>query len=136
MHPDLGGAHMNAALLNEAYETLGNSTRRAEYDRYLPLYDSPGNGNQHILSVPATDSTAGRRSPEPACAESTGDQGSPVTGHRPSVSSGHVLCRDCHTKLRRKRRPWWMRLLPFTKSYLCPLCKQSFLSFKSYLIRV
>jgi hypothetical protein len=36
-HPDLGGNSLHAALLNEAYRTLSNSTVRAEYDRKLFL---------------------------------------------------------------------------------------------------
>ncbi len=34
-HPDLGGDHWNAALVNEAYAILASSTTRAEYDRQL-----------------------------------------------------------------------------------------------------
>ncbi|MDO8494044.1 MAG: J domain-containing protein [Deltaproteobacteria bacterium] len=32
-HPDLGGSHNDAVLLNEAYEILGDPYRRREYDR-------------------------------------------------------------------------------------------------------
>lgn len=32
-HPDLGGSHSHAALINEAYATLTNPTARAAYDR-------------------------------------------------------------------------------------------------------
>lgn len=32
-HPDLGGSHSHAALINEAYATLSNPTARAAYDR-------------------------------------------------------------------------------------------------------
>ena len=35
MHPDLGGNHEDAALVNEAYKVLMNSTARAEYDASL-----------------------------------------------------------------------------------------------------
>jgi hypothetical protein len=32
-HPDLGGDHWNAAIINEAYAVLTNAEKRAEYDR-------------------------------------------------------------------------------------------------------
>lgn len=35
MHPDLGGDHANAALINEAFSTLVDPARRALYDREL-----------------------------------------------------------------------------------------------------
>jgi len=35
MHPDLGGAHEQAVLINEAYATLSDPDRRADYDRTL-----------------------------------------------------------------------------------------------------
>lgn len=35
MHPDLGGDHSTAALVNEAFRTIGDPTRRALYDRWL-----------------------------------------------------------------------------------------------------
>lgn len=34
-HPDLGGDHWNAALLNEAFQVLSDPQRRAEYDRSM-----------------------------------------------------------------------------------------------------
>ena len=34
-HPDLGGDHDGAALINEAYATLSDPVRRADYDRML-----------------------------------------------------------------------------------------------------
>ena len=37
LHPDLGGSSDEAALLNEAFAVLGDSTRRAEYDKGLNI---------------------------------------------------------------------------------------------------
>lgn len=37
MHPDLGGDHQNAALVNEAYAVLIDPTSRAEYDASLAI---------------------------------------------------------------------------------------------------
>ena len=34
-HPDLGGDHWNAALINEAYAVISNPRKRVEYDRTL-----------------------------------------------------------------------------------------------------
>jgi len=34
-HPDLGGEHIEASLLNEAYEMLSHSAKRAQYDKQL-----------------------------------------------------------------------------------------------------
>ena len=35
MHPDLGGDHLTAALINEAFRTIGDPARRALYDRFV-----------------------------------------------------------------------------------------------------
>lgn len=35
MHPDLGGDHWNAAVINEAYAVLSDPKKRAEYDASL-----------------------------------------------------------------------------------------------------
>jgi hypothetical protein len=37
MHPDRGGDHWNAALINEAYGVLSDPAKRSEYDRTLDL---------------------------------------------------------------------------------------------------
>jgi curved DNA-binding protein CbpA len=36
-HPDVGGEHASAYLINEAYETLSDRARRAEYDKKLRM---------------------------------------------------------------------------------------------------
>ncbi len=37
MHPDRGGDHWNAALINEAYGVLSDPVKRAEYDKILDM---------------------------------------------------------------------------------------------------
>jgi hypothetical protein len=39
MHPDLGGDHWDAALINEAYAVLSDPDKRADYDRQLSDYE-------------------------------------------------------------------------------------------------
>jgi len=36
-HPDVGGEHSSAYIINEAYETLSDCGRRAEYDKKLKM---------------------------------------------------------------------------------------------------
>lgn len=50
MHPDLGGDHWNAALINEAYEVLSDRTRREQYDRDRLARD--GRGPKHRQAEP------------------------------------------------------------------------------------
>lgn len=38
-HPDLGGDDWNAALINQAYETLADAEKRAKYDRELRRFN-------------------------------------------------------------------------------------------------
>jgi DnaJ-class molecular chaperone len=38
MHPDLGGDHATATLINEAFRTLGDPQRRAVYDKLLQAH--------------------------------------------------------------------------------------------------
>jgi hypothetical protein len=55
MHPDLGGDQWNATLINEAYETLMNPGKRAEYDR------QGGTGPAAVEEGPGTSITAAHR---------------------------------------------------------------------------
>jgi curved DNA-binding protein CbpA len=56
MHPDLGGDHERAALINEAFAVLSNPELRSSYDaRYGPERDSPEPG---ASDGPADDDSA------------------------------------------------------------------------------
>lgn len=57
-HPDLGGDHHKAALINEAYAVLSDAVRRADYDRQIQarLQDA-----RHDMNGGEEVSTAARR---------------------------------------------------------------------------
>src|SRR5205085_8924241 len=59
-HPDLGGAHAEAALMIEAYETLSDPQRRAEYDRTF----RPKSLSVASYATTTTHSAAGAALPE------------------------------------------------------------------------
>jgi curved DNA-binding protein CbpA len=56
-HPDLGGDHRTASLMNEAYAVLSNSRSRAEYDRKLfhdfrkQVLSETGSGEPRVFSA-------------------------------------------------------------------------------------
>lgn len=58
MHPDLGGTHEEAALINEAYAVLSDPDRRAEYDRQLRLRSRPDTMRQ--MATHAAREASGR----------------------------------------------------------------------------
>lgn len=54
MHPDLGGDHMKAALINEAFRTLGDPARRALYDHARrEAGNQPGERRERPAESPA-----------------------------------------------------------------------------------
>lgn len=55
MHPDLGGSHAEAALVNAAWAVLGDPERRADYDRTLRGHTEAarGQGPVDAEAVPA-----------------------------------------------------------------------------------
>jgi hypothetical protein len=61
MHPDLGGDHWDAALINEAYATLSDPSKREEYDRNLTAFD-----RETATSVVDDALNERRHVPEPA----------------------------------------------------------------------
>lgn len=71
-HPDLGGDHQHAALINEAYAVLTDPVRRAEYDRTRKA--SCAGGRRRRSSEPdpcpfchASPGTAAPPEPEDSC---------------------------------------------------------------------
>ena len=60
-HPDLGGNHWNAALINEAYRMLTNPESRKQYDheRQLTHYDSSSSKPTEDAADEAVCQTAG-----------------------------------------------------------------------------
>ncbi|MCP4409524.1 MAG: J domain-containing protein [Gammaproteobacteria bacterium] len=51
-HPDLGGGHWNAALINEAYSVLTNPSKRVEYDRLMHLHPDWHHSKRHRKNQP------------------------------------------------------------------------------------
>jgi len=98
-HPDLGGDHWNAAIINEAYAVLSNPQKRARYDRAFlaGLHRSAAAGagqpppgtthgeHGHCLFCLAPHRCAADRDPDAVC----GRCGSPL--HRSTLRrlSGH-----------------------------------------------
>ncbi|MDT7836405.1 DnaJ domain-containing protein [Aquabacterium sp. OR-4] len=62
MHPDLGGSHGEAALVNAAWAVLGDPDRRAEYDRSLGRQMAAARGQTTL----AAEAAVGGR-PCPLC---------------------------------------------------------------------
>jgi DnaJ-class molecular chaperone len=92
MHPDLGGDHRTAVLINEAFATLRDPARRRAYDRTLVLPF-----RQRRSETPATPSSVAVTSPA--------DVGSMTcafcrTPHAVSaLSQSDALCASCRSPL-------------------------------------
>ena len=57
MHPDLGGDHWQASLINEAFATLSNPQKRAVYDR--DMHGHPDVAQQHASRTDAAHENTG-----------------------------------------------------------------------------
>ena len=107
MHPDLGGDHAEAALINEAYAVLTDPDKRAAYDRDLPQ-------PQRASAAETTPEPEPEPTPEadPGTARRQRAAGSGGPHHCPFCHEGHKhkvirnqLCRECGSPLLRIRNP-------------------------------
>jgi curved DNA-binding protein CbpA len=88
MHPDVGGDHMQATLLNEAFATLSNPQKRAAYDRATGRTSARA-GRPTPKTPPPTAATSGR----PASGDATA--GSRPTASRPAHADEKPHCLFC-----------------------------------------
>jgi hypothetical protein len=66
MHPDLGGDHEAATLINEAFRTLGHPDRRAAYDSWLKAHpDAPASPSSDAATRPHSTPPAPEAPPPP-----------------------------------------------------------------------
>ncbi len=95
MHPDRGGEHWNAALINEAHGVLSDPAKRAEYDRTLDL--------ARIRSGRPADVVARSSRPEPESARDGAEHLCCLfCGAERAVTgpvSATAVCLDCRSPL-------------------------------------
>lgn len=101
MHPDLGGDHRDASLINEAYATLIDPQRRAEYDLSLP---EPGAGRSEPETKVGRRPTFERPPPEPPTEKTAEDDPSLCLFCRTPHGLGEVIpqsarCGNCNSPL-------------------------------------
>ncbi len=102
MHPDLGGDHLTATLINEAFRTLGHPERRRVYDQWLASGQrhtdsasaaAPGTGAAATASCPFCDSAYERADesvPDRVCTVCGGSL-FPVTRHQTDEESRRTV---------------------------------------------
>jgi len=87
MHPDLGGDHAVAALLNEALEVLGDAQKRERYDRQISAYYKK-------RSLGGMGHSQPRRSASPSPGlHARRHNGDPRSGERRTMDGACAFCR-------------------------------------------
>lgn len=102
-HPDLGGDHWNAALINEAYSVLTNEARRAQYDQ-----DRDAVRSASSASEPTADDEGA--SPQRSTDDSAANE----------TTQAIDLCRFCRSPLGRQTIADHDAVCPSCASPLCP----------------
>lgn len=99
MHPDRGGDHWNAALINEAYGVLSDPDTRAEYDKILELarFTSGPPSDRSLTSSRTGPETAGRPTHDGADQPGCLFCGSDRTLADPLAAA--PVCADCRSPL-------------------------------------
>ncbi len=107
LHPDLGGDHAQAALINEAFQALSDPARRAAYDRTL------------VDAVAAQ--RAGRKARTAATADARGEPAAPPATQRAPGAAEE--CAFCVAPVALTARDWADASCPRCGSALYPVQK-------------
>jgi hypothetical protein len=90
-HPDRGGEHQEAAIINEAYEVLSDPDKRQHYDRLLKQQQHPKRDRMSL--------TVGRRA-APSVLDWRNDRRCPLCRHPlPGVLTHSASCSRCDAPL-------------------------------------
>lgn len=99
MHPDRGGEHWNAALINEAYGVLSDPVTRAEYDRTLDVAQLR---NRPPRDRESESGPSAPRRPDPPADDGSDAMGCLFCGTANSRAGSRPLpelCRECTSPL-------------------------------------
>jgi curved DNA-binding protein CbpA len=91
LHPDLGGDHESAVLINQAYAVLSDPQRRRQYDEILNARKNQG--RSHFTGEFHTHSTGWTRTRNPSGYPNTGDD------DQPPSSTTTYRCLFCRGRL-------------------------------------